>query len=273
MFVKITTLTSTNNANNLSNCQTKGLQGTCGSPARALVSNRMQVQMVNGPCRLQVQTWARCHVAMFPSWRASAWDRRPRHQRSTGNSPRPAQCRIKICLTAEKATFSLHQQLLCLFYFRADLQPKPVTTSSYFVQQLYHTQAASQSADVEANDNLHLCRPPNVSKCIQMSSYFRDTAVFKPLRHRVFGCFLYSCGMCRKNHPNHSAALACTTHYTLKAQQGLRIFGSIGQDQCPDTKSQLRTMHAAWGTSNIPYAHCTKPLIWENVCLLICKWT
>ena len=210
---------------------------------------------------------------MFPSWRASAWDRRPRHQRSTGNSPRPAQCRIKICLTAEKATFSLHQQLLCLFYFRADLQPKPVTTSSYFVQQLYHTQAASQSADVEANDNLHLCRPPNVSKCIQMSSYFRDTAVFKPLRHRVFGCFLYSCGMCRKNHPNHSAALACTTHYTLKAQQGLRIFGSIGQDQCPDTKSQLRTMHAAWGTSNIPYAHCTKPLIWENVCLLICKWT
>ena len=204
MFVKITTLTSTNN---LSNCQTKELQGTCGSEAKALVSNR-----------LQVQTSARCHVAMFPSWRASAWDRRPRHQRSTGNSPRPAQCRIKICLTVEKATFSLHQQLLCLFYFRADLQLKPVTTSSYFVQQLYHTQAASQSADVEANDNLHLCRPPNVSKCIQMSSYFRDSAVFKP-RHRVFGCFLYSSGMCRKNHPNHSAGMTCTTHYSIKAQQ------------------------------------------------------
>ena len=96
----------------------------------------------------------------------------------------------------------------------------PVTTSSALTcsNSIIH-KLPQQSADVEANDNLHLCRPPNVSKCIQMSSYFRDSAVFKPLRHRVFGCFLYSCGMCRKNHPNHSAALACTTHYTLKAQQ------------------------------------------------------
>ena len=184
--------------------------------------------MVNGPWRLQVQTWARCHIAMFPSWRASAWDRQPRHQRSTGNSPRPAQCRIKICLT-EKATFSLHQQLLCLFYFRADLQLSSGEAHAHkeLTGNNDHTSQWQLLATLHSNSIIHklphslqTLRP--MTTCIfaghEMSSYFRDTAVFQP-RHRVFGCFLCSSGVCRKNHPNHSAAPACTTHYTLKAQQ------------------------------------------------------
>ena len=175
------------------------------------------MQMVNGPCRLQVQTSARCHIAMFPSWRASAWDRRPKHQRSTGNSPRPAQCRIKICLTAEKATFSLHQQLLCLFYFRADLQLKPVTTSSYFVQQLYHTQAASQSADVEANDNLHLCRPPNV-KLFSRHCCFPASA----LRLWMLPLQLWNVSE-ESSKPLSSADM----HYSLHAQGAAMAFASL----------------------------------------------
>ena len=124
--------------------------------------------------------------------------------------------------------------------------------------------------------SLQTLRP--MTTCIfaghQMSSYFRDTAVFQPLRHRFFGCFLCSCGMCRKNHPNHSAALACTTHYTLKAQQWP---SHLWQHRPrPVSWHQITTTHNACCMGYLKYtifAHWTKSLIWENFRLLICKWT
>ena len=129
--------------------------------------------------------------------------------------------------------------------------------------------ASSQSAHVEANDNLHLCRPRNVK-------LFFEPLLFSSLCGIASLDASYTAVECvgRIIQPLSSAGI----HYTLKAQQWpshlwQHLPGPVSWHQITTTLNAccMRVLEIYHIHS---YTHCTKSLIWGDLKRwTYCKWT